>query len=104
MKNRVFLSLSFFLIALSGRAQTQPNLNLTRAGASLQTSWSDPSGVLQQADLPQGPWDLLPTLSPYLFPPTNHAKFFRLVHGAGGDILGSLTVTVPLGPAQNQIR
>src|SRR5437879_864930 len=91
-----FFCLTITVIALNGSAQVSSSLNITRTGSVLRTSWSDPGGVLQQADLLDGSWDVVAdALSPYSFPATNHAKFFRLVHGPGGDITGSLSVTVP---------
>ena len=91
-------------LALSGLAQPGATLSITRTNESVQTWWADPGGVLQQADLLGGPWDLVPTLSPYSLPPTDRAKFFRLVHGSGGDIVGSLSVAVSSGPVLSQVR
>jgi hypothetical protein len=104
MKIRLLPLLCFALIALSGLAQPGATLSISRTGGSVQTSWADPGGVLQQADLLEGPWDLVPVLSPYSLSPTNHAKFFRLIHGAGGDIVGSLSLTVPSGPVETEAR
>src|SRR2546425_959561 len=100
-----FLSFIFStLLAGSALAQAASTINIRAVGTSLETSWADAGGVLQQADSPAGPWDLVPeALSPYLFSPSAQAKFFRLVHGTGGDVVGSLFTVGNLGPAPSQI-
>jgi len=93
------------LLTLKSSAQAPPDLTLSRTGAVLQTTWTEPAGVLQQADAIAGPWETVAdALSPHSLGATNQAKFFRLVRGAGGDLVGNLSTMIPDGPAQSEAR
>ena len=103
LKQRFLLLLGLAAVVLTTRGQTN-SLQISRTGAGLRTTWTDPAAVLLQAEQLGGPWDVVPTLSPYPVPPTNNAQFFRLVHGTGSDIVGSLSVIPPGVPSQSPIR
>src|SRR5260221_378824 len=104
MKPYLPLLITSTLLSASALAQTGSTINIRAVGQSLQTSWTDPGGVLQQADTLAGPWEtVVEANSPYLFTPSGQAKFFRLVHGTGGEVVGSLYTVGDLGQGPTQI-
>lgn len=98
------VSLACVILVASAFGQTSPSIHIKTAGNKLETSWNDPAAVLEEADSPEGPWNpVLEAMSPYQFSPGGTAKFFRLVHGGGSDVVGSLYLLAQLGVVESQI-
>ena len=103
MKLRTLTLLAGVLAALAVHAQS--TIKIRSVGDMLETSWTDEAGILQQADAPGGPWEnVLEAISPHTFAPAAQVKFFRVVHGGGGDVVGSLYTLGNLGSTPTQIR
>ncbi len=101
---RSWSSLAFVLALLAGSAFAQPAIQIRAVGEGIETSWADPGAVLQQSDGPSGPWNfVLEATSPHQILPTSSARFFRLIKGAGGDVVGSLYSVMFNGSVPTQV-
>lgn len=102
---KTFLStVGLILSALIAAAQSPPSLSIRAMGGQLETSWTDPGAVLEHAAALGGPWTRVPeALSPHVFAPPASARFFRLVRGAGGEVVGSLFTLGAGGPPAEKV-
>lgn len=93
MHSRLPSILAASLVALTTAAQTPPTIQIRTLGNEIEASWTDASAVLETSASLAGPWTRLPdALSPHHSPAPMNARFFRLVRGAGGEVVGSLFI------------
>ena len=98
MNSRLLVTLAALSFALTAAAQSPPAIQIRTVGGEIETSWTDASAVLEQSDSVAGPWARVTgAVSPHHFPPPGRPQFFRLVHGAGGEVVGSLFTVGQLG-------